>query len=529
MTLIKYQLVTLPLLTSILLLLSTYFKAADFLIWFGLIPLFILTHGIKSSGKIIGAWFLAGFALHLMIFNFIGVAANNYFDSTSVGLFICVFYCTFHALSFILIITLYRMLRVQKYPAFNPVILASVWVFVWSIYPAVIPINLVVSLAYNPLLIQGVDVFGPLGADFLIVLVNATLASQWLLWRRSKLASRPNQAAFWTALVLFIAWVGYGYYALSITSESNSNTSTNLTVGFIQPNLYPGIEQFDANSIQPPSIHAEKKWSLALADSGSELIIWPEGHSYWYQRPKVAAAFKQFVQDELKKPLLFTDYLIRDRSALFYYENTYVYLNQYGDIQNKHVKSKGFPGIEQLPFQDAWYDAYNDLGLIHPGLVHMGDSQSIFKYKGISIIPVICYEIMHREYIVNRTKQADKNPLIVVGSQLHWFNSEFQVDLQNRLIILRAVENRTQVLSINYNGGSMHVNASGHAYWLTDIDTRGDFQQRLSFPEHLKTALYQQYQAIIQAIFYSLFFIGCALISCLKLRETEYANGRCSS
>jgi apolipoprotein N-acyltransferase len=123
------------------------------------------------------------------------------------------------------------------------------------------------GLYLYPLLLQLADITGVYGLSFLVVLVNVSL---YRLFFPPRGQSAPLRQAAVVALI-FIAWVGYGYYRLNATGKLAA-ASPKIQVAVCQGNLKQGEKWKKEMVLTTLERYAE----LTRQVKGAQLIIWPE-------------------------------------------------------------------------------------------------------------------------------------------------------------------------------------------------------------------------------------------------------------
>jgi apolipoprotein N-acyltransferase len=137
------------------------------------------------------------------------------------------------------------------------------------VYPLLFPSYLASSLHGVPVLMQVVDLGGPLLLSAVLVAINATL---FQLARALTERRRPLLASSLPGLVLLSATLLYGQYRLGAVERSMQQAPT-LDVGLVQANL--GLLQKRKDFDEAVRRHVELSRGL-LAGGAVDLLVWPE-------------------------------------------------------------------------------------------------------------------------------------------------------------------------------------------------------------------------------------------------------------
>lgn len=329
-----------------------------------------------------------------------------------------------------------------------------------------------------PLVIQATDVVGTAGLDVVIGLVNVLLFE---IVRQQK-----RRARIWMpALAIVAMWFGYGAWALPHWQQLQSQWA-HMTIGIVQPNERPSLGTFHPLPgyalVEPPEMAMTRR----LVAVGAQWVMWPETrYKGYFDHPQVAAAYRAQVA-EIGTPLLLQDMEQVTRSPtepqqLF---NSAVLLQADGTPQATYRKVKRVAFGEYLPWLATvpWLKSVveNFFGEFS-NTVTPGTGAVIYHIDDVSIIPLICYEVMFAEYVAEAVPTQAGGHVLAVMSSNGWFGSSLQPLQHIHAGVLRAVENRLPLIHVLNNGPSVTVMPDGTIKQIAPLGVGGGFVATLPY------------------------------------------------
>lgn len=372
-------------------------------------------------------------------------------------------------------------------PPWNGIIAAAVWLWAGQFFgiagllyqwlrrqtgaPAVVlfPVLFVAVEAAYPLLfdvkmgelqapfligIQGVDLVGVLGLDFMLCLSAAAL----YMLLRGQFRGRDGLALGCAAAVL-AAWFGYGHVQLQHWDAEIAAWQETRRVGVVQPNDTPTVK------IPPPPKGytrrhpPEMDMTRDLAVAGAQLVVWPETRfKGYYASAQVRLAFRRQLKG-MGTALLFHD-LEREHLEDGYRDyNTAMVINAAGEPVGDYRKMKRVafgeyvPVVSEIPFVRHWVEGYfgDFTREITPG-----DGHATLTAAGMRLVPKICYEASFPAFVGDAVGTDAAGKVLVVMSNDGWFGRTNQPSAHLLVTVLRAVENRVPMIHA-INGGPSGV------------------------------------------------------------------------
>ncbi|MGB8331684.1 MAG: hypothetical protein WCE62_16270, partial [Polyangiales bacterium] len=191
---------------------------------------------------------------------------------------------------------LYWMIRRRGWSiavAAIPTLLVTEW-----LYPTLFPAYLGNALIEVPLLVQTVDLGGPLVASATVAAVNVALFE----CLRAARGARRWPAELLLGVLLYLgATLAYGAHRIAWIEEQVADAPS-LTVGLVQGNV--SIAETLADPFARRRRYQAQTRALEEQSGPLDLIVWPEATFYpWL--PRSFPSFRSEVRADLKSPILF--------------------------------------------------------------------------------------------------------------------------------------------------------------------------------------------------------------------------------
>ena len=300
------------------------------------------------------------------------------------------------------------------------------------------------------LLIQSADLLGVYGLSFLIVFVNAALVA---LVRSASQGTRSfPRIALPVAIALFAANLGYGHYRLGQEPDVRGKA---LRVSLVQGNIDQSIKWDPA--FQSSTIEQYRDLSLQAAESGVDLLIWPESATpFYFQDPGPLSEVVAGVPRSTGAHLLLGSpaYEMVDRRPS--YLNSAFLLGADGAILGRSDKVHLVPFGEYVPF--GRYLPFIDKLVVGVGDFSPGTVNPL-SMNGDMAGVLVCFEGIFpglaREYV---RKGSD---LLVNITNDAWFGRSSAPYQHLGMTRFRAVENRVWVARSANTGVSAFIAPSG--------------------------------------------------------------------
>jgi len=453
----------LAVLTGLLMALPFLYGKFYICAWFGFVPLMLAVQGlsIKRSyllGTVAGlSFFIIG---NYWILTFIMQIKGYSVVTASLLAMVYWLYCS----QIIAIIIALWCWCYRKFSLLQIFIFPFLVVTFFSTYPWLFPIQLGESQSYFLLAIQGTDLTGVYGLDFLMALSNAVIYLS-LTHKNIKNQFTPLLVAG----LLMTSWFIYGVYNLYAWDKHIDSWGTK-KIGMVQSNETPSINVPTPKAGFGWSFPPEMPLTQQLAKGGAEIVFWPESrYKGFFASDYVKAAYKNQVR-ALKVPLVFQDM----ESTLVAHENnpkeftakefnTLSLISKNGELAGQYRKVQRIAFGEYVPFEkNAWVRDWSEeiFGDFIANL-SKGDSHQVFEVAGMRLIPAICYEVLFPRFIAQSVGENAEGSVLAVLSNDGWFGQSRQPYQHGAMSSLRAVENRLPLIHVINNGPSMVVLPNG--------------------------------------------------------------------
>ncbi len=333
----------------------------------------------------------------------------------------------------------------------------------YAAFPTMLSSHLGESQSYFIIALQAIDITGVHGLDFIIGLSNISL---YLLLFSS---FKQYQTSLTAATIVLVLWFTYGVISYQHW-ENKINQWPLRTIGLVQPNETPSAE------LPPPppgytrAYPPEMPMTKQLAQLGAEIIIWPETRYKGYFRYRhIKQAFSHQAK-ALDTPIVFQDTertLIGHKEHLF---NTAIAINESGNQSGNYRKYHRMPFGEYVPLIDNFSSLKERL---HTKLdsfftdYSRGEGPVTFQLNGLSLVPLICYEVMFSVYAAEAIGDQGSGKILIGLTNDGWFGKSLQPYQHINTSLLRSIENRVPLIHATNNGPSLVVSPSGRRLFQT--------------------------------------------------------------
>ena len=205
------------------------------------------------------------------------------------------------------------------------------------------------------------------------------------------------------------------------------------------------------------------------------LFIWPEGVFSGYTLSELSVFSDKFKNNFNTNHILIFGTSTKEIEKEKYY-NSFVAVNNKFQKIFQYNKFKLVPFGEFIPFKKF----FGFIGLKQvvgtQGEFLKGKKKENFKYMGINILPLICYEVIFPEIL----QRADpKTNLIINISEDAWFGNSIGPHHHFAKAIFRAVENNNYLVRSANKGFTAIINNKGKIVKLLNPNEKGNIQANI--------------------------------------------------
>ncbi|MBO9691984.1 apolipoprotein N-acyltransferase [Chryseobacterium sp.] len=482
----KYVLLTL--ISAMLLSVSWPTYGVPFFIFFALVPLLMMEHGIsKFSDYKRKSWVVFGLSyLCFVIWNVVttGWLYGSKNPDGSHSLMAVLFPVLVNSLLYSLVFQCYHWYKNAQGTYWGLGFLIALWMSFekfhlgWELtWPW---LNLGNVFADYPKLIQWYDTLGATGGSFWILLINVLIFYTVRTWeagrKRKELIKNSAIVGALIVLPMIISVVKYNTFEDKPTGQVN--------VLMLQPDLDPYAEKYSKDSL---TIEQDL---LALAEKNST------GKIDYYIAPETALPGRGSISETaFEKSVLLNNikgflsnhpgsvFATGISSHRFYYNpadlpkeayqiNSGIWVSSYntaiqlapGQKVQAYHKGKLVPGVEIFPYMNVLKPLLGDAMLNLGGTVaSLGTDKDRVAFsnpynKG-KLAPIICYESIYGEFVTDYVKKG-ANFLGIMTNDSWWGVTEGHKQLLS-YAKLRAIETRREIARAANSGISAHINAKG--------------------------------------------------------------------
>ncbi len=342
------------------------------------------------------------------------------------------------------------------------------------LYPALFPSYLANSQYRQPIILQSLELWGPLGLTGVLVLCScASTVLLSALWQRRRL-----QMQEW-ALVASFVFVGggnlaYGKMRLAQVDAEVAAATQRIKVGLVQTNM--GIYEKSENPIEGLRRHRDQ--SLELESQGAQLIIWPES-GYYFGIPSDTRELKKDVLGPVQTPVLFGGLRVERSPQGRRLYNTAFLTNGQGTLLGTYDKIYLLTFGEYLPFGELLPFLYS----LSPQTSHFsrGTHTEPLLLDGVRYGLMICYEDILPAFV---RKVASHNPEVLVNlTNDAWFGDSYEPQIHLALGLFRAIEHRRYLVRATNTGISSIIEPTGRMTHHSPVFQRANILGEVS-PRH---------------------------------------------
>lgn len=482
----KYVLLTL--ISAMLLSVSWPTYGVPFFIFFALVPLLMMEHGIsKFSDYKRKSWVVFGLSyLCFVIWNVVttGWLYGSKNPDGSHSLMAVLFPVLVNSFLYSLVFQCYHWYKNAQGTYWGLGFLIAIWMSFekfhlgWELtWPW---LNLGNVFSDYPKLIQWYDTLGATGGSFWILVINVLIFYTVRTWeagrKRKDLIKNSTIVTALIVLPMIISVIRYNNFDEKPTGQVN--------VLMLQPDLDPYAEKYSKDSL---TIEQDL---LALAEKNST------GKIDYYIAPETALPGRGSISETgFEKSLLLNNikgFLSNHPGSVFatgisshrffynpaelpkeaYQINSGVWVSSYntaiqlvpGQKVQAYHKGKLVPGVEIFPYMNVLKPLLGDAMLNLGGTVaSLGtDKERVAfsnPYNKGKMAPIICYESIYGEFVTDYVKKG-ANFLGIMTNDSWWGVTEGHKQLLS-YAKLRAIETRREIARAANSGISAHINAKG--------------------------------------------------------------------
>ncbi len=222
-------------------------------------------------------------------------------------------------------------------------------------------------------------------------------------------------------------------------------------------------------------VETQLKRLIKLSDPDSKqktIFIWPEGISTGYSYDDIFIFKDLFINNFNDKHKIIFGINTLDPSTDAYF-NSFVVVNNRFEILYKYNKRKLVPFGEFLPFENSLNKAGFKKITQGRGSFSKGNLQKNYNLDYLSILPLICYEIIFPSLT---QKANNKTNLIINISEDGWFGNTYGPYQHFAKAIFRSIENNSYLLRSANKGISAIINNKGQIIKKLNVGEAGNIE-----------------------------------------------------
>ncbi len=320
------------------------------------------------------------------------------------------------------------------------------------LFPAIFPSYIANSQYLQPLVLQGLELWGTLGLSFILVACHgACQALLAHLLRRRRLCRRAAIGVV-ASFILVGGNVAYGARRLDDYAVLLRQSPRRIKVGLVQANM--GIYEKSDNPLEGLERHRQQ--SLQLEAAGAQVIIWPES-AYYFGIETGTPEVKQTVLGSLKTPLIFGGLRIEHGAHGRRLYNSAFLAAGDGRLLGAYDKTVLLAFGEYLPGGDWLPSIYG----LSPQTLRLWPGKHLqpLVLDGVRYGVLICYEDILPAF-VRRVARQQPDVLVNLTNDA-WFGQSIEPRIHLALGAFRAIEHRRFLLRAANTGISSLIEPTG--------------------------------------------------------------------
>jgi len=507
----------LSLLSGILLILIFPGFNFEILAWVSLVPLFIATRKTSPLASL-KLGFIAGLVFFLGVIYWIVIAMTKYGGiPMAIGIAVLILLSGYLAIyvsifTYLLSLTPYSL----KY-----ILAPFLWVTLELIRAHFLTGFPWASLGYSQFktlpIIQAADITGVYGISFIIVMVNAAIASfiesitpfhPPLSKGGSGGVSKFATKYMIVTTLFIISFSIYGYWRMNIfenplISPFNKGGLKGIKVALIQGNIEQNMKWDE--SYQSDVFDAHVNLTMQASRERHDLIVWPESATPFYFQADRKFGPKMFELAKNSGSFLFfgtPGYEIKDNGIVSY--NRAYLLSPEGDVAGKYDKIHLVPFGEYVPLRKLLF--FIDKMVEGVGDYQSGEEYTVMDMQKGKFGTLICFEVIFPDLVRRFVKNGAE--FLVNITNDGWYGKTAASSQHIAMVAFRAVENRVPVVRAANTGISGIIEPIGKIGKETGIFTTAYVLGEINIGSSIKT-FYTRYG--------DLFAYICCVVSLLLI------------
>ena len=316
--------------------------------------------------------------------------------------------------------------------------------------------------------IQISEFTGIYGVSFLIVLVNAALASALLPFVNLEPSTVHPSLAWREVLlagILLAADLGFGFLRMGQVSAAFNNRPQ-LKLALVQGNIDQGVKWDESRFWN--SLETHLAISRRLLKDRPDLLIWPEAaltvifNEHWDARSRVIEEIGGLDADFLVGSIRSEE---RDQRKYFY-NSAYLLSPKARAIWGRYDKIHLVPFGEYVPLQSLFFFA-DAIAKGNTGNSTPGREVVVFRPPGYRFGCVICYEVIYGNLVRQFVKQGAQFMTTITNDA--WFGPTSAPYQHHANLAFRAVENRVYFARAANTGISSLVDPAGRVVVASEL------------------------------------------------------------
>jgi len=313
--------------------------------------------------------------------------------------------------------------------------------------------------------VEIIQVLNPIGLYAFNSISIAFFCSPVILFFKNKY----KYSVFSVFLLIFFSFYIYGSYKINSDEKITKEIKQIINIKVVSPNFemrYIKSEEELITTIKKIARYSDPD------PNKKTIFVWPEGIFAGIYLDDLKNFSNLFSKNFSSEHLMLFGINTQDNSKEQFY-NSLIVTNNKLEVLYKYDKKKLVPFGEFLPL-DNILEKFGLKKITYGyGSFSEGGKQKNFEFRNLSILPLICYEIIFPNLVQNSNQKTN---MIINISEDAWFGNTIGPHHHFTKAIFRSIESNTYLVRSANKGISAFINNNGNVVKLIKSNEAGNIE-----------------------------------------------------